>query len=310
MATLLTCGSLADDFPNRSLRWIVPFPAGGGTDSISRVLAQKLTEAWGRQVVVDNRPGSAGAIGLELAAKANPDGYTLVLSQIANVALAPAFNNKLSYDPQKDLAAVTLVLSAPFVLLAHPSIPARNTRELVALARARPDEILYGSSGSGSFSHITGSMINSMAGVRLVHVPYKGVALATSDLFSGRIGLYVSPIPPAIEWLKGGRVRALGITSARRSKALPEVASIAESLPGFSATNWYGVMVPANTPIQITNKINSELVRIMQLPEVRVRLEQEGGEVNPSTPDQFAAFINTEMVKWAAFIKQSGITIE
>ncbi len=294
-------------YPVKPIRWIVPFPAGGGTDIIARTLGQKLAEAWGQQVVADNRPGSGGTLGLAAAAKSPADGYTLAIGQTANIALASAVYAKLPYDPQADLAPVTLVLSSPFVLVAHPSVPAQNVRELVALARARPDELSFGSSGNGTLSHLSGEMIKTMAGVRLLHVPYKGIPLATSDLYSGRIALYVSPIPPMLPAVRAGRVKALGVTGAQRSNAFPGVPTIAESgLPGYEATNWYGVMVPARTPRDVVAKLQVELTRILQLPDVRNRFQDEGGDVTPTTPEQFAAFIGREIPKWARIVRESG----
>lgn len=303
--------TLAQAYPDKTIRWIIPFPSGGGTDIITRALAQELAKAWGQQVVADNRPGAGGTLGVGAAAKAPADGYTLVLAQLANIGLAPAFYAKLPYDPQTDLAPVTLVLSTPFVLVAHPSVPAKDTRELIALARARPDELSFGSSGNGTLSHLAGEMIKTMAGVRLLHVPYKGVPLATADLFSGRIALYVSPIPPVLPSVKAGRIKAIGVTGAQRSSAFPEVPTIADSgMPGYEATNWYGVMVPAKTPRDVIVKLHAELVRILQLPDVRNRFHEQGGDVTPSTPEQFAAFISREIPKWTKIVRESGARVD
>lgn len=303
--------SLAQSYPSKTIRWIIPYPPGGGTDVISRTLAHKLAEAWGQQIVADNRPGSSGVIGLDAAVKAPPDGYTIVLAQLSNVGLAPGFYPNLPYDPQKDLAPVTLVLSTPFVVIAHPSVPARNTKELIALARAKPDALSFGSSGNGSFSHLAGEMIKTLANVRLLHVPYKGIALAMADLFSGRIELYISPIPPTLPWVKAGRVKALGVTSAKRSNAFPNVPTIAESgLPGYEASNWYGVMVPVKTPTDIVTKLHTEIVRILQLPDVKSRFQDEGGDISPTTPEQFAAFIRSEIPKWTKTIKEASAQVD
>lgn len=303
--------ALAQAYPAKTLRWIVPFPPGGGTDLIARTLAQKLGEAWGQQVIADNRTGSGGTLGLNAAARAPADGYTLVLAQTANVVLAPAVYSKLPYDPQTDLAPVTLVLTTPFVLVAHPSVPARNARDLIALARAKPDELAFGSSGNGSLSHLAAEMIKSMAGVRMMHVPYKGVPLATSDLYSGRISLYVSPIPPMLAPVKAGRVRALGLTGVRRSAAFPGVPTIAESgLPGYEATNWYGVMVPAKTPREIIGKLHAELTRILRLPEVQRQFSEQGGDVASTSPEQFAGFIDRELPKWAKIVAAAGARVD
>jgi tripartite-type tricarboxylate transporter receptor subunit TctC len=307
----LSAFAAAQSYPSKNIRWIIPFPPGGGTDIIARTLCQKLGEAWHRQVIADNRPGSAGTLGLAAAASAQPDGYTLVLAQLSNLGLAPAMYKNLPYDPKKDLAPITFVLATPFVLVAHPSVPVRNIKELIALARKKPDEIMFGSSGNGTFSHITVELIKEMTGVQMLHVPYKGVPLAMSDLFSGRIGLYMTPIPPVSEWLKAGRIRALGVTSSQRSKALPDVPTIAESgLPGYDAVNWYGVMAPAQTPQEIIGKLNKELIRILHLPDVKSRFEEEGGVVTPSTPAQFSQFINIEIVKWSRVVERTSAKVD
>lgn len=307
----LSAFAAAQSYPSKNIRWIIPFPPGGGTDIIARTLCQKLGEAWHRQVIADNRPGSAGTLGLAAAASAQPDGYTLVLAQLSNLGLAPAMYKNLPYDPKKDLAPITFVLATPFVLVAHPSVPVRNIKELIALARKKPDEIMFGSSGNGTFSHITVELIKEMTGVQMLHVPYKGVPLAMSDLFSGRIGLYMTPIPPVSEWLKAGRIRALGVTSSQRSKALPDVPTIAESgLLGYDAVNWYGVMAPAQTPQEIIGKLNKELIRILHLPDVKSRFEEEGGVVTPSTPAQFSQFINIEIVKWSRVVERTSAKVD
>lgn len=301
----------AQPYPAKAIRWIVPFPPGGGTDFVVRTLAQKLGDAVGQQVVADNRPGSSGTIGLDVTAKAVPDGYTIALGQTGNIALAPVFYPKLPYDPRRDFAPVTLVSMAPFMLVAHPSLPAKNVRELIALAKTRPDEIAFGSSGNGSLSHLAGEIIKSAGGVRMLHVPYKGVALATSDLFSGRIALYVSPLQPLSAWIRAGRVKPIGVTRAQRSSAFPDVPTIAESgVPGYDVTNWYGVVAPAKTPPPVVAKLNSELVRILRMPDVQARFRDEGGEVAPGTPDDLAAFINREIQRWGKVVSDAGVRVE
>lgn len=301
----------AQNYPAKSIRWIAPFPPGGGTDLISRTIAQKLNEAWGQQVLVDNRPGSGGTIGLALATKAPADGYTVVLGQLANVGIAPALYSKLPYDPVRDLAPVSLVLSAPLILVAHPSLPAKNTKELLVLARARPDLITFGSPGNGTTGHLAAEMIKSATGVKMTHIPYKGASPAITDLMGGQIAIYVSTIPPALPLLKSGRLKALGVTSAQRAPALPEVPTIAESgLPGYEVTNWYGVMVPAGVPRDILGKLHTEIVRILRLPDVQKRFQGEGGTVSPDTPEQFAAFIRSEIAKWGKAVKDSGARVD
>ena len=301
----------AQQYPAKPVRWIVPFPPGGGTDVISRAIAQKLTEAWGQQVIADNRPGSGGTIGLAAATKSPADGYTVVLGQLANVAIAPALYTRLPYDPVKELQPVTLVLSAPLILVAHPSLPAKNTRELLALARAKPDAITFGSPGNGTTGHLAAEVIKSTTGVKMTHVPYKGASPAITGLLGGEIAIYVSSIPPALPFMKAGRLKALGVTSAKRTATLPDVPTIAESgLPGYEVTNWYGVMVPAGVPKEILARLHTEIVRILQLPDVRQRFAGEGGDVAPNTPEQFAAFIRSEITKWDKAVKDSGARVD
>jgi len=314
--TLLAAGTIttttyAQTYPAKTIRWIVPFPPGGGTDFVVRTLAQKLSEALGQQIVADNRPGSSGTIGLDVMAKAPPDGYTIALGQTGNVALAPAFYPKLAYDPQRDFAPVTRVSLAPFMLVAHPSLPAKNTRELIALAKTRPDEIAFGSSGNGSLSHLAGEIIKISGGVRMLHVPYKGVALATSDLFSGRISLYVSPLQNLAGWIQAGRVKPIGLTRAQRSNAFPDVPTIAESgVPGYDVTNWYGVFAPARTPAAAVTRLNSELTRILRMPDVQARFREEGGEIAPGTPEELSAFISREIQRWGKVVRDAGVKVD
>jgi tripartite-type tricarboxylate transporter receptor subunit TctC len=307
----VTTTTYAQTYPAKSIRWIVPFPPGGGTDFVVRTLAQKLSEALGQQIVADNRPGSSGTIGLDVMAKAPADGYTIALGQTGNVALAPAFYPKLAYDPQRDFAPVTRVSLAPFMLVAHPSLPAKNTRELIALAKTRPDEIAFGSSGNGSLSHLAGEIIKISGGVRMLHVPYKGIALATSDLFSGRIALYVSPLQNLAGWFQAGRVKPIGLTRAQRSNAFPDVPTIAESgIPGYDVTNWYGVFAPAKTPAAAVTRLNSELVRILRMPDVQARFRDEGGEVAPGTPEELSAFVNREIQRWGKVVRDAGVKVD
>ena len=308
----LFAGSVfAQNYPSKSIRWFAPFPPGGGTDLISRTLAQKLSEAWGQQVLVDNRPGGGGTLGLAVAAKSPADGYNVVLGQLANVGIAPALYSKLPYDPVRDLAPVTLVLSAPLILVAHPSLPANNVKELIALARAKPELITFGSPGNGTTGHLAAEMIKSATGVKMTHIPYKGASPAITDLMGGQIAIYVSTIPPALPLIKSGRLKALGVTSAKRAPTLPEVPTIAESgLPGYEVTNWYGVMVPAGVPKDILGKLHTEIVRILKLPDVQKRFQGEGGTVTPDTPEQFAAFIKSEIAKWGKAVKDSGARVD
>ena len=315
-AAIVTCAALsaaanAQTYPSKPVRWVVPFPPGGGTDTISRTLAQKLSEAWGQQVIADNRPGSGGTIGLALAAKMPADGYNIVLGQLANVAIAPALYSKLQYDALKDFTPVTLALTSPLILVVHPSVPAKNVKELIALARAKPDSITFGSPGNGTTGHLGTELIKTAAKVKMVHIPYKGATPAFTGLLGGEIAVYLSSIQPALPMLKAGRVRALGVTSAARMPTLPDVPTIAETgLPGYEVTNWYGVMVPAGVPKDIVSKLHGDLVKVLKSPDVQQRFAAEGGDATPNTPEEFAAFIRNEIAKWAVAVKASGAKVD
>ncbi len=317
-ATLLACVALSGSanaqtpsYPAKSVRWVVPFPPGGGTDTISRTLAQKLTEAWGQQVIADNRPGSGGTIGLGLAAKMPADGYNIVLGQLANVAIAPALYPKLAYDPVKDLQPVTLVLTSPLILVVHPSVPAKNPKELIALARAKPGSMTFGSPGNGTTGHLGTEILQRAAKVKMTHIPYKGAQPAFTGLIGGEIAIYMSSVPPALPMISAGRVRAIGVTSATRMASLPQVPTIAETgIPGYEVTNWYGVMMPAGVPKDILAKVNADLVKILRQPDVRERFAGEGGDVAPNTPEQFGAFIRNEIAKWDKAVRASGAKVD
>lgn len=315
-AALLACAAVpgvvcAQSYPTKPVRWVVPFPPGGGTDTISRTLAQKLSEAWGQQVVIDNRPGSGGTIGLAIATKLPADGYHIVLGQLANMGIAPALYPKLPYDPVKDLQPVTLVLTSPLILVVHPSVPVKNTKELVALAKRTPGGLTFGTPGNGTTGHLGIEILQHAAGVRMTHVPYKGAAPAFTGLLSGEIALYLSSVPPALPMMKAGRVRAIGVTSAKRMPSQPDIPTISETgLPGYEVTNWYGVMMPAGVPKDILAKVNADLVKILKQPEVQQRFAGEGGDISANTPGEFATFIRNEIAKWAKAVKASGAKVD
>ena len=297
----------APAYPDKPVRFVVPFTPGGSADIFARAIGQKLGEAWGEQVVIDNRGGSAGIIGSEVVAKAPADGHTLMLGITANIAINPGLFPKLAYDPVRDFAPVTLIAAAPYAMLVTPSLPARTVQEFIALAKARPGQLNYASTGSGSAGHLTAALFASMAGVELTHVPYKNIGSILVDMFAGRIEMMFVGLVSAQPHIKAQKLRAIGITGARRSPLMPELPTVAESgVRGFEVTGWYGVFVPARTPPAIVAKLNVEIVRIMKLPDVRERFAAEGAELVGNTPAQFAAFIAAEIAKWSRVIKLSG----
>ncbi len=301
----------AQAWPAKPLRWIIPFPPGGGTDVMSRVISQKLSERIGQPVVVENRAGSGGTIGLEAAARAPADGYNLVMGQAANLAVAPALYKKLPYDPVKDFAPITNAVSAPLVLVVNPALPVKTVKELSALARARPDQLTFGSPGNGTAGHLAGEQLKIAAKAKMTHIPYKGNVPAMTDVLGGQISMLFSTIPPVLGQVRTNRLRALATTGAQRAAVLPTVPTLAESgLPEFVLVNWWGVLAPAGTPPDIVSRLNAEIVKILQLPDVRERIAAEGGEPSPNSPEQFAKFIAAEVVKWGTLVRASGAQVD
>jgi tripartite-type tricarboxylate transporter receptor subunit TctC len=312
VATWCGAGALAfaAEYPTRSIRYVVPQGAGGSSDTLARLITQKLSESLGQQVVTDNRPGATGSIGTEIAARANPDGYTL-LQVATSHATNPALSVKMPFDPIRDFAPITLLSQSPNLWIVHPSLPAKNMRELIALAKTRPGEINYSSSGTGSSQHLAGELLKSLAHIDIVHIPYKGSPPALIDLLGGRVVLMCSTIAPAMPLVKSEKLRALAVTSLKRSAATPETPTVAESgLPGYEATAWQGVLAPAGTPREIIVRLSSELVRVINLPEVRKQLAEQGYEPGGNTPEQFAEYIKTEIAKWTRVIKAAGLKAE
>lgn len=301
----------AGDYPNRSIRLVVPFVAGGSTDIVARLVAQKLTEAWDKQVVVDNRSGANGAIGMEIVARATPDGHTLVLGYIANLGTGPALNPKLPYDAIKDFAPISHIVSAPSIAVIHPGIAAKNLQELLALARVKPGAIAFGTAAIGSIGHLTGELLNRLAKVQMTHVPYKGGGQAVIDVVAGQIPMVIIGMTAASPHVRSGRLRAIATTGATRSFAFPEVPTIAEQgFPGFSADAWYGLLTTAGTPRPIVDKLNAEVVRIMKTPEAKERMANVGFEIVGSSPAEFAKLIREEIPRWTKIVREGNIRAE
>ncbi|MGH8619238.1 MAG: Bug family tripartite tricarboxylate transporter substrate binding protein [Burkholderiales bacterium] len=301
----------AQGYPNRPLRIVAPFPPASVTDILARPLGQKLTEAWGQPVVIENRAGAGGAIGAEFVAKAPPDGYTLLMGTNGTNAINASLYPRLAYDPLKDFAPVTLVATSYLLLVVHPSLPVRSVRELIALAKARRGQLSFGSGGSGTTPHLAGELFNTMAGVSMVHVPYKGSPQSTADLLAGRIEMTFSNAAATLPFIRAGRLRVIGISSALRDPALPEVPTIAESgVPGFAAEPWFAVFAPAGTPRDVVQKLNTEIVRIVALPEVRQHYANLGLIASTGTPEQLAATVAAETAKWAKVIKAVGAKVD
>ncbi len=303
-----TAGVHAQAYPNRPVRMVVPFPPGGGTDLMARLVADKLTAALGQQIVVDNRAGAAGRIGTEFVARAAPDGYTLLMATATVMVIAPALFPKLPYRSPEDFASISLLSSDFYVLVVHPSVPARSVPQLIGLAKARPGQLNFASSGPGDTNHLSAELFQIQAGVKLIHVPYKGAAPGTLSVVAGETDLSFSNVIPALPQIKGNKLRPLGISSLKRSAVLPEVPTIAESgLPGFEVEPFYAVLAPAGTPQEIVQRLNREVVKAMQSPDMKSRLAAHGTQVVASTPEELEKVIATEISKWSKVIKEAGI---
>ena len=297
-------------FPSRALRIVVPGPAGTGFDTTARLMAPGLSERMGRQVVVENRAGAGTMIGNDFVAKSPPDGYTLLMAASA-ISIQPALYKKMPYDAMRDFAPITQAVSVPSVIAVHPSVPAKSVKEMIALARARPGELMYSSAGTGANSHLTLELFASMAKIRLVHVPYKGATPAMIDLLGGHVAIMSIPVGDALPQVRSGKLRALGMTSPRRISAAPEIPTIAEAgLPGYESVNWFGLLVPTGTVQEIIARLHKESVAVLRSPSVKDRLNADSIEAVGNTPEEFAAFIKSETVKWAAVVKNAGIAPE
>lgn len=297
-------------YPSKPVRFIVPSAAGGGTDIVTRVIAQKLSDALGQQFIVENRPGAGQMIGIELAAKSPADGYTLLMAS-STLAINPLMYKKVSYDAVRDFTPITQAATLPNVLVVHPSLPVHTVAELVALAKQRPGQINFASAGIGTSPQMSVELLKSMTGIDLVHIPYKGTTPGVVDLLAGQVSVMAPNMLTALPHIKAGKLRALGVTSAKRSEALPEVPTIAEAgLPGYESVQWYGVLAPAGTPREIVARLHAEIVRALQLPEVKERLAADGAEPVGDSPEAFAALIKSEIEKWAKVAKAAGIRPE
>ncbi len=297
----------AQGYPTKPIRLIAPFPAGGALDTSARTLAPRLSELLGQQVIVDNRTGAGGNIGAELAAKSPPDGYTLLMGTITTHAISTTLFPKLGYDLQKDLASVSLVVNSPLVLVAHPSLPVKTIKDVIAIARKRPGEIAFASHGSGTLSHLVQELLRSDTKINFVHVPYKGSAPANADLLGGHVSLLFDSVAPSLGNIKAGRVRAIGLASAKRANSLPDVPTIAESgLPGFDANNWFAVMAPAGTPREIISRLNAEIAKAVNSPDLRARFIELGLEPQWSTPEQMRDIIASDTARWGKVARESG----
>ena len=309
---LAAAGSAAAQaYPSRTVRIIAPIAPGGATDVFARTLAMHYAEAWGQQVVVDNRPGAGGMIGSELVAKAPPDGYTLLACTTGLFAILPFISNKLPYDPEKDLVPVTQTGALPYIIVLHPSLPSKNVKEFIALAKSRPGEINYASSGIGTASHLSGEYFASAAKINMTHIPYKGTGNAMADLLTGQVVLLFDQPVSSMPHVKAGKLRVLGITSGQRFSTMPDIPTVAEQgLPGFETVSWSGICAPGGTPRPVVNRIQSEVSRVLKLPEIRDRLLRDGIEPIGGTPEEFQAHIKREMQKWGKVVRDAKVAAQ
>jgi len=299
-----------DKYPSKPVTLIVPQAAGGANDAIARVIAQKLTEQTGQSFIVDNRTGAGGNVGTVAAARARPDGYTLMLTADSSMVINPSLYKSTGFDPVKDFEPVGTVATAGYVLAANPAFPVKNTAELIALAKQQPGKINIGSAGNGTLNHLIGEMLGKAAGIDMVHVPYKGSSAAVTDLVAGQVQVSVQSLPSSIAFIRSGKIKVLGVVNTKRLPALPDAPTIGETVKGFGATPWYGVFAPAGTPKHIVNQLNAEIAKALDTKDVQERLAGVGCEPYKSTPDQFAHLVRDDLPRWAKIVKESGATID
>jgi tripartite-type tricarboxylate transporter receptor subunit TctC len=309
-AALCALPAHAQTYPSRPLRMVVHFPPGGPTDFVARTVAQKMTEAWGQQVVVENRPSAGGIIGVENIVRSAPDGYSLLFATSGSMCITPALGKKTPYDVFRDLAPVSLVVINPQILVLHPSVPASSVRDLIKLAKSKPGQLNYASVGPGSPNHLGMEMLKSMTGIDMVHIPYKGTAPAVTDLLAGHVSLMFNSMPSVLPHVKAGRLKGIAVGSAKRSPAAPDIPTVGETVPGFEYVTWYGIFVPAATPKDIVSKLNGEIVHILQDKTVAERLMHEGAEPAPGTPEQLAKYMRGEYEQWKKTIASAHIRVD
>ncbi|WP_198970112.1 Bug family tripartite tricarboxylate transporter substrate binding protein [Xylophilus sp. ASV27] len=298
-------------YPNKPIKLIVPFPPGGGTDLLARTVAQKLSDTLKWTVIIDNRPGAGGNIGVDAVAKSAPDGYTLVMGQTSNLAVNPTLYPKLPYDPLKDLVPVVLVASSPIAIVVPPQSRYKSFADIVAAAKAKPDALTLGFSGNGTVAHLSGEQVKKAAGIQMQNVPYKGAAQAMTDVMSGQVDIYMSSVPTLLGHVNNGKLRAIAVTSATRSSELPQTPTLAESgYPGFDASTWFGILAPAGTPAAIVKTLNTEINKVLKQPDVAAKLKSEGGDVLGGSTEQFGALLKTDIVRWGQIVRDSGARID
>jgi len=303
--------AVAQPYPSKPTRMIVPYPPGGSADILARAIGAKVGEGLGQPVVIDNRPGAGTIIGTEATAKAAPDGYTFMLGTVSSHAINPALNPKLPFDPVKDFTPLALVASIPFAMIVHPSVPAKSVREFVALAKSKPGQLNYSSAGNGTSNHLAGELLKSMAGINIVHVPYKGSAPALNDLIAGQVSLMFDLVLTAAPHIKSGAARGLAVTGAQRSAVLPDLPTVAESgLPGYEVSAWFGIFAPAGLPQPVAKRLNAEFVKVMREPDLKQRLASLGADPLTSTPEEFSTYLRSEIDKWAKVVKASGMKVD
>jgi tripartite-type tricarboxylate transporter receptor subunit TctC len=310
LGLVVALGANAQAYPSKPVRFVSPYPPGGANDILARIIGQKLGENLGQQIVIENRGGATGNIGAEYVAKAPPDGYTILMGQASNLTINVSLM-KMPYDPVKDLSPVTLVATTPNLLVVHPSFPVRTVKDLVALARAKPGSINYASSGSGSAGHLAGELFKRVAHIEMVHIPYKGAASALTDVVAGQAQLYFTSPISATPFVKGGRLRMVAVTSLKRSPSLPDIPTVAESgYPDFEVVSWWGVLTPAAVPKDIIGRLHAELIKVLASPDIKAKFADQGADVASDTPEQFAAYIKSEIAKWGKLIKELGVKSE